>query len=347
MARNDTRTLSRRRFLSVTAPLPAVWLAAGGRRPPMTQETGRSKRSPAEPSYVALHASGELGRRAEELKAHYTSCSLCPRDCRVNRSLGELGKCRAPAQVRVSSAFAHHGEEPPLVGTGGSGTIFLSHCGLRCVYCQNWTISIEGHGELATERQLADVMLGLQRQGCHNINFVTPTHYVPTIVAALGLAVPRGLRLPLVYNTGGYEKAEILRLLDGVFDIYLPDFKYWDPEKAARLSAEAYNYPHYARDAFREIHRQVGVLATDARGVAVRGLMVRHLVLPNRSAGTKEVFRFIAGELSPGHYVNVMRQYRPEHRAAEFPEINRRLNTKEYAEAVQWAREAGLTRFAR
>ncbi|MBM3306691.1 MAG: radical SAM protein, partial [Candidatus Aminicenantes bacterium] len=308
MTRNGNRTLSRRRFLSVTAPLPAMWLAAGGGRTPMMRDTARSKKSPAEPSYVALHASGELGRRAEELKAHYTSCSLCPRDCRVNRSLGELGICRAPAQVRVSSAFAHYGEEPPLVGTGGSGTVFLAHCGLRCVYCQNWTISIEGHGELATERQLADAMLGLQRQGCHNINFVTPTHYVPSIVAALGLAVPRGLRLPLVYNTGGYEKADILRLLDGVFDIYLPDFKYWDPEKAARLSAEAYNYPHYARDAFREIHRQVGVLVTDTRGVAVRGLMVRHLVLPGRAAGTKEVFRFIAKELSPDHYVNVMRQ---------------------------------------
>ena len=347
MAESIKRTLSRRRFLSVTAPVPALWLAAGGRRAAMLQDTPNPKRRPAEPSYIKLHAEGELDRRAKELKAHYTSCTLCPRDCRVNRSLGELGKCRAPAQVRVSSAFAHYGEEPPLVGSGGSGTIFFSHCGLRCVYCQNWTISIEGHGELATERQLADVMLGLQRQGCHNINFVTPTHYIPSIVGALNLAVPRGLRLPLVYNTGGYDKADVLRLLDGIIDIYLPDFKYWDPEKAARLSARAYNYPHYAREVFKEIHRQVGVLETDARGVAVRGLMVRHLVLPDRSAGTREVFRFIAGELSPDHYVNVMRQYRPEHRAAEFPEINRRLSSKEYAEAVTFAREAGLTRFAR
>lgn len=314
---------------------------------PTMQDTARSKKSPAEPSYVALHAEGILDRRAEELQAHYSNCSLCPRDCRVDRIKGETGKCQAPARVRVSSAFPHFGEEPPLVGGGGSGTVFLAHCGLRCVYCQNSTISIDGHGQLVSDRELADAMLGLQRQGCHNINFVTPTHYLPSIVNALRMAVPRGLRVPLVYNTGGYEKADILRLLDGVFDIYLPDFKYWDPEKAARLSAEAYNYPHHAREAFREIHRQVGVLVTDARGVAVRGLMVRHLVLPNRAAGSKDVFRFIAKELSPDHYVNVMRQYRPEHRAAEFPEISRRLNTKEYAEATAWAREAGLSRLAR
>jgi len=306
----------------------------------------RAANSP-EPSYLALHASGELARRADELRAHYSSCSLCPRDCRVDRSHGQLGKCQAPARLRVSSVFPHFGEEPPLVGTGGSGTVFLSHCGLRCVYCQNSTISIDGHGQLVSDRDLAEAMVGLQRQGCHNINFVTPTHYVPSLVSAVRLAVPLGLRIPLVYNTGGYEKAEVLRLLDGIIDIYLPDFKYWDPGKAARLSAEAYNYPHYARESFREIHRQVGVLVTDARGVAVRGLMVRHLVLPDRSAGTREVFRFIAEELSPGHYVNVMRQYRPEHRASEFPEIARRLTSKEYAEALAWAREAGLTRLAR
>jgi putative pyruvate formate lyase activating enzyme len=313
----------------------------------MSQDSPPARKGASAPSYVALHASGALDRRAEELRAHYSSCSLCPRDCRVDRAKGELGKCQAPARLRVSSAFPHFGEEPPLVGRGGSGTVFLAHCGLRCVYCQNWNISIEGHGQLVSDRDLADAMLGLQRQGCHNINFVTPTHYVPSIVSALRLAVPRGLRVPLVYNTGGYDKADILRLLDGVFDIYLPDFKYWDPGKAARLSAEAYNYPHYAREAFREIHRQVGDLVTDARGVAVRGLMVRHLVLPDRAAGSREVFRFIAEELSRHSYVNVMRQYRPEHRAAEFPEISRRLNAKGYAEAVEWAREAGLTRLAR
>lgn len=313
----------------------------------MLQDKAGSKRRPSEPSYVALHAEGSLDRRAEELQAHYSNCSLCPRDCRVDRTKGELGKCQAPARVKISSAFPHFGEEGPLVGTSGSGTIFLSHCGLRCVYCQNSTISIDGHGQLASDRELADAMLGLQGRGCHNINFVTPTHYLPSIVNALRIAVPRGLRIPLVYNTGGYEKADVLRVLDGIVDIYLPDFKYWDPEKAACLSSEAFNYPHYARESFREIHRQVGDLVIDARGVAVRGLMVRHLVLPNRAAGSRAVFRFIAEELSRASYVNVMRQYRPEHRASEFPEISRRLNTKEYAEAVTWAREAGLTRLAR
>ena len=299
------------------------------------------------PSYLRLHTEGVLARRTEELQAHYTECTLCPRDCRVDRTEGEIGKCRASAKVRVSSAFPHYGEEPPLVGTKGSGTIFLSHCGLRCVYCQNHTISIDGQGQDISVATLADAMLGVQRHGCHNVNLVTPTHYLPSIVSALTDAVPRGLKIPIVYNTGGYEKAEILRLLDGIVDIYLPDFKYWNPETAARLSARAYNYPHYARGAFREIHRQVGVLQTDARGVAVRGLMVRHLVLPNDASGTRDVFRFIARELSPDHYVNVMRQYRPEHRAGDFPEISRRLTSKEYSQALVWAREAGLTRIAR
>ncbi|MDW7759987.1 MAG: radical SAM protein [Acidobacteriota bacterium] len=328
-----TDSLTRRRFLRNAAGVPALLMTL--------------KESAIYPSYLKLHADGTLARRAEELRAHYSECSLCPRDCRVDRTKGEIGKCRASAKVRVSSAFPHFGEEPPLVGTKGSGTIFLSHCGLRCVYCQNHTISIDGQGQDISVATLSDAMLGVQRHGCHNVNLVTPTHFLPSIVSALTDAVPRGLKIPIVYNTGGYEKADILRLLDGIVDIYLPDFKYWNPETAARLSARAYNYPHYARDAFREIHRQVGVLQTDARGVAVRGLMVRHLVLPNDASGTRDVFRFIARELSPDHYVNVMRQYRPEHRANEFPEISRRLTSKEFSQALVWAREAGLTRISR
>jgi len=299
------------------------------------------------PSYLRLYREGTLRERAEELLSIYRACALCPRDCRVDRTKGELGKCRASARVKVSSAFPHFGEEPPLVGTDGSGTIFFAHCGLRCLYCQNHDISFDGTGEEITDRQLAEVMVRVQKLGCHNINLVTPTHFVPNIVNALTMAVPLGLRVPLVYNTGGYDKVEILRLLDGVVDIYMPDFKYWEAEKAAAYSSEAYSYPHYAREAHLEMQRQTGVLELDDRGVARRGLIIRHLVLPNRLAGTREVVRFIAGDLSRDSYVNIMRQYRPEHQALGIKELSRRITDAEYAEALGWAREAGLHRFAR
>ncbi|MBN2265416.1 MAG: radical SAM protein [Candidatus Aminicenantes bacterium] len=336
---------SRRDFLKEAAFAPLLFAGSrGGTRTGRREGGGPSSDLP---SYVALHKSGELGLRARALKELYRNCSLCPRDCRVDRTRGQLGKCRGSATVKISNAFAHFGEEPPLVGTRGSGTIFFSNCGLRCLYCQNADISLEGHGREIPDERLAAVMLGLQGIGCHNINLVTPTHYLPGIVAALDLAAAGGLSIPLVYNTGGYEKAEIIRRLDGIVDIYMPDFKYWDPAEAARYSAEAFNYPHYAREAHREMHRQVGALRVDDNGLATRGLLIRHLVLPGRVAGTRDVFQFIARELSRDSYVNVMRQYRPEHEAPRYPAINRRITAAEFAEAMGWAREAGLRRFAR
>jgi putative pyruvate formate lyase activating enzyme len=302
------------------------------------------KKSQEYPSYLKLYHDGTLSERVKKLQAHYESCSLCPRDCRVDRTKKQLGKCRASTTMKVSSVFPHFGEERPLVGQHGSGTIFFSHCGLRCFYCQNYTISFEGEGVEITDERVAESMIKLQKMGCHNINLVTPTHYIPSIVNAIQKAIPMGLEIPIVYNTSGYDKLETLQLIDGVVDIYLPDFKYWDPEQAGKYSSESYNYPHYARIAFKEMFRQVGDLVQGGRGIAQRGLMVRHLVLPNRMAGTKEVLQFIAEELSKSTYVNVMRQYRPEYRAKEFSELNRRLTQSEYAEALRWAKEVGLTR---
>lgn len=299
------------------------------------------------PGYLKLHQSGELSRRVKVLKAFYEECTLCPRDCRINRIRGELGKCRAGAELKVSSAFPHFGEERPLVGKNGSGTIFFSFCGLQCIYCQNYTISFEGEGIEISEQRAAESMLKLQKLGCHNINLVTPTHFIPGIVSALEKAVPLGLKLPIVYNTSGFDRPEVLQLLDGIVDIYLPDFKYWEAANAAQYSSEAYSYPFYARLAFKEIHRQVGDLETDRRGIAQKGLMVRHLVLPNRIAGSREILNFIARDLSLNTYVNIMRQYRPEYKARQYPDIDRRISSKEYQEALSWAKEFGLTRLDR
>jgi len=299
------------------------------------------------PSYVKLYNSGELKQRADQLYAFYECCELCPRDCRVNRTKNQLGKCQASDKVKVSNAFPHYGEEAPLVGKRGSGTVFFSNCGLRCVYCQNYTISIEGEGVEISDRRLAETMIKVQNMGCHNINLVTPTHYLPNIINALNLAVPMGLKIPLVYNTGGYEKADILKLLDGVIDIYMPDCKYMDPENAAKYSSEAYNYPYYVKGALKEMFRQVGDLSLDPKGIARRGLLIRHLVLPNRAAGTREFLQFVADELSKTTYMNIMRQYRPEYKAKEYPEINRRITSKEYTEAIAWAKELGLSRLDR
>lgn len=299
------------------------------------------------PSYLGLFEDGSLEKRAKELKDIYTDCTLCPRDCRVDRTRKQLGKCRAADTLKISSAFPHFGEERPLVGQKGSGTIFLSHCGVRCLYCQNYTLSMDGEGVEIPDARAAEAMLKLQSMGCHNINWVTPTHYLPSLINGLKLAVPLGLKLPIVYNTSGYESPEILAKLDGIVDIYLPDFKYWNPAMAGKFSSEAYNYPHYSSLALKEMFRQVGDLVVDGRETAQRGLMVRHLVLPNRAAGTREVLRFIAEELSRTTYVNIMRQFRPEHRAREHPKIDRRLTEAEYAEALAWAREFGLTNLDR
>ena len=298
---------------------------------------------PNEPSYLRLHVSGQLEERGEELWESLRNCKLCPRKSAVNRFSDSEGTCSASSKLRISSFFPHFGEEKPLTGRNGSGTIFFSHCGLRCVYCQNWEISIGGQGINRTFEELANMMLQLQDRGCHNINVVTPTHYIPQIILALNIAASKGLRIPLVYNTGGYEDPEIIEKLDGIVDIYLPDFKYWESEMAGKYSSGAENYPLYAKEALIEMNRQVGVAIPDNEGIMRRGLMIRHLVLPNNISGTDNVLKWIAGNLPRETYVNLMAQYSPHHRAEEFPELNRRLYREEYVQAVEWAREAGLT----
>lgn len=297
---------------------------------------------PPTPSYLALAESGELKRRAALARAMLSDCNVCARYCRVNRLRGEQGACRTGKDALVSSYGPHFGEEAPLVGSGGSGTIFFTNCNLKCIYCQNYDISHEGQGKVAADETLAAVMLSLQAQGCHNINFVSPSHQAPAILGALAVAAEKGLRLPLVYNTGGYDSAETLALLDGIVDIYMPDCKYADDAAALRLSGVR-DYWQVNRAALREMHRQVGDLKTDARGIAYRGLLVRHLVLPNDLSGTRQVMEFLAA-LSKDTYVNVMAQYRPCYAASGVPEINRRITPQEYERAVQAALNAGLHR---
>ncbi len=294
------------------------------------------------PAYLELHQTGELQRRAQAAQRLLEPCRVCPRECLVQRLQGNTGVCGVADQAMVSSYGPHFGEERPLVGLGGSGTIFLAHCNLCCVFCQNSEISQEGGGQIVSAKKLAEMMLDLQRMGCHNVNFVTPTHQVPQILRAMPLAVEGGLRIPLVYNCGGYESLETLRLLDGVFDIYMPDFKYGDAEAAKKYS-NVDAYPEVAKAAFREMHRQVGDLSMDGRGIARRGLLVRHLVLPNNLAGTAEVVRFLA-DLSEDTYVNIMAQYRPCYRAHEYPLLARRPTRPELEEALHLARAAGLHR---
>ncbi len=294
------------------------------------------------PTYLALQETGELPRRAHAAEGLLAACRLCPRECGARRLEGETGVCGIGAEAVISSAGPHFGEEPPLVGRGGSGTIFLTRCNLQCVFCQNSEISQRGEGETASAGDLARMMLRLQQLGCHNINLVTPTHQTPHILHALVIAVEGGLTLPLVYNCGGYESVEALRLLDGIVDIYMPDFKYADADVARRYSGVE-DYPAVARAALREMHRQVGDLVLDGRGIARRGLLVRHLVLPNDLAGTEEVVRFLA-DLSPATYVNIMGQYRPCHRADEHAPLARRPTREEMARAFRLARAAGLTR---
>jgi putative pyruvate formate lyase activating enzyme len=296
-----------------------------------------------EPGYQILEKEGILAQRADEASALLEECRLCPRACGVNRREGELGFCRSPARAVVYSAQPHFGEEVPLVGRGGSGTIFFSHCNLRCVFCQNWPIAHEGRGKEVSDEDLAGLMLRLEQIGCHNINLVTPTHVMPAILGALRVASRKGLSIPLVYNTSGYERVEILRLLDGIVDIYLPDMKYADPAMARTYSAGADDYPAAAQGAIREMHRQVGVLATDETGIARRGLIIRHLIMPNRVAGTRDVVRWVADALPQKTYVNLMAQYRVEYKAYEHPEIARGISVEEFLEAVAWADEAGLT----
>ncbi|HAW50332.1 TPA: radical SAM protein [bacterium] len=295
------------------------------------------------PAYLKLHETGELKKRGEQLFKMMEGCRLCPRMCGVDRLKDEIGFCQAPLKLTIASYYPHFGEERPLVGKKGSGAIFFSHCNLRCVFCINWEISHKGIGKQSSIKDLANMMLHLQEMGCHNINLVTPTHYVPHIVLAVDLAAKKGLRLPLVYNTCGWERMEVLELLDGIIDIYLPDFKYADPEMAAKYSAGAHTYPEITKQAFLEMHRQVGVAKPDKDGLVYRGLMVRHLVMPNNVGGTKEVIKWIAENLPKDTYFNIMSQYTPIYRAFEYPEISRKITKKEYKEVVDYAKELGLT----
>jgi len=295
------------------------------------------------PSYIPLHESGELVHRAERLFEILKNCSLCPRRCGVNRMAGESGVCRVGESLMVSSAFPHFGEEAPLVGYSGSGTIFLTHCNLRCVFCQNYDISHEGRGEEISGDELAGYMIALMKRGCHNINFVTPTHFVPQIVASLPRAIECGLNIPIVYNTGGYDSPDVIRLLDGIVDIYMPDYKFSDNEAAKRYM-NAPDYPVVVREVLKEMHRQVGTLTLDEVGIARRGLLIRHLVMPSGLQGTDAAARFIADELSKDSYINIMEQYHPAYRASEYPEIARRIGIEEYHDAIRAARMAGMTR---
>jgi putative pyruvate formate lyase activating enzyme len=300
--------------------------------------------SPA--AYRALLESGELSRRVEEARRLLRRCRVCPRHCDVDRLQGERGTCEVGARALVSSHGPHMGEESPLRGTRGSGTIFFSSCNLRCVFCQNYEISQLREGRETDAREIARMMLSLQAQGCHNINWVTPSHQVPQILEGLLLAAEGGLDLPIVYNTSSYDALDTLRLLDGIVDIYMPDFKYASEEAASRYS-HAPGYPEVARRAVREMHRQVGDLALDERGVATRGVLVRHLVLPEDLSGTAEVMRFLATEISPDTFVNIMDQYYPCHTAGEYPELSRRITVEEFDRAIRLAREEGIHRLHR
>ena len=297
-----------------------------------------------EPAYLKLHKTGELKKRSEKLWAIMESCRLCPRRCGENRLERMRGFCRAPgARLIVSGYHAHFGEERPLVGKGGSGTIFFSHCSLRCVFCQNWTVSHLGRGSETNINGLAGMMLRLQEKGCHNINLVTPTHYSPHIFKALDVAAGQGLRLPVVYNTCGWERLEILTLLDGIVDIYLPDFKYWDSAMAAKFSDGAESYPEITRKAILEMNRQVGVAKSAKQGIMLRGLMIRHLVMPNNTGGSEKIMEWLAENLPKDTYVNIMAQYTPAHKAYDYPEISRRITSEEYQKVVQRAKDMGLT----
>lgn len=295
------------------------------------------------PVYLEANRSGLLQEKIRVAGEMLQECTLCPRDCRVNRMENELGTCKTGHKAVVSSYAPHFGEEAPLVGIRGSGTIFFTHCNLLCNFCQNYDISHEGRGEEVSDSDLAEIMIYLQDNGCHNINFVTPSHVVPQILTALEIAVDKGLRIPLVYNTGAYDRVQTLKLLEGIVDIYMPDFKFWDPEVPAE-TCNAKDYPAIARSAVKEMHRQVGDLEIDETGLAFKGLLVRHLVMPERLAGTKEIMSFISKEISPDTYVNVMPQYRPCGKAYLNEKLARSISVEEYHEALEVTIKEGIRR---
>lgn len=295
------------------------------------------------PVYLKTYREGLLEEKIVKAQRLLESCSVCPRDCKVNRIEGERGFCRAGFLPEVSSSSPHFGEEQPLVGFHGSGTIFFTHCNLGCLYCQNYSISHLDEGEEKSIEQLSRMMVAMQSLGCHNINFVSPTHYVPQILAALPNAITLGLSVPLVYNTGGYDAVETLKLLDGVFDIYMPDFKY-STEEVAEEYSQARDYPLVAKQAIKEMFRQVGDLVLDDRGIALRGLLIRHLVLPSGLAGTQDVMRFLSQDISKNTYVNIMDQYYPCGDIPPGSPLYRRISKLEYLKAVEIAKKEGITR---
>ncbi len=296
-----------------------------------------------EPRYLKLFHEGTLQQRIHDALALLECCELCPRRCRVNRLENEKGVCRTGRHAIVSSSGPHFGEEAVLSGRFGSGAIFFTGCNLQCVFCQNYDISHEGQGEEFAAEQLAHIMIGLQNKGVHNINFVSPSHVVPQILEALPLAIEKGLNIPLVYNTGGYDLVETLRLLDGIIDIYMPDYKF-SQDIPALFYCKAPDYPGVVQSALREMHRQVGDLEMNDSNRAVRGLLVRHLVMPGGLAGTQKAMKFLADEISLLTYVNIMDQYHPCGEAEKFPELNRSITPAEYEEALEAARSAGLSR---
>jgi putative pyruvate formate lyase activating enzyme len=295
------------------------------------------------PAYRSRLSVGELRSRSTELSEIMRTCTLCPHDCGARRFEARYGVCRSTVNLRISSAAPHYGEEAPLTGWNGSGTIFFTSCNLKCTFCQNYDISQMRLGRSVTSKELAEIMLRLQRSGCHNINFVTPTHFVPQIVEAVVTAMEGGLSIPLVYNCGGYESVTTLRLLRDIIDIYMPDIKYSDNETARRFSG-APRYWNVVTEAVREMHAQVGDLAINDGGIAQRGLLIRHLVLPNRLAGSQRVLEFVARELSVDSYINIMDQYRPAYRAIRYNELGRTIAVGEYEEVLEWASAFGLHR---
>ncbi len=295
-------------------------------------------------AYLETSEKGLLKKKITQARKILSGCTLCPRGCGVDRLSGETGICMTGERAMVSSYNPHFGEETPLVGRNGSGTIFFTHCNLLCNFCQNYDISHEGLGKEVSDRELADMMLYLQNSGCHNINFVTPSHVVPQILSALEKAVENGLTVPLVYNTGGYDAVDTIKLLDNVFDIYMPDFKFWDPDIAA-ATCDARDYPEVVGEAIIEMHRQVGDLDTDESGLAIRGLLIRHLVLPKGLAGTGDVMNFIAQKVSPNSYVNIMPQYRPCGKAYEVKELSGYITKEDFESALLSAMKEGIRRF--
>ena len=296
-----------------------------------------------QPAYLKLLSSGDFKRRVKQAYELLSICEVCAWECPVDRRAGKIGVCRTGMRARVSSYGPHHGEEDPLRGRQGSGTIFFTRCNLRCQYCQNHDISQTDSGHEVDPEELATMMLELQARGCHNINFVSPSHVVPQIMAAVLIAAQAGLEIPLVYNTGGYDSLVMLKHLDGIIDIYMPDMKYADPD-IARQYSKIRDYPAINQAAVCEMHRQVGDLSTDSNEIAFRGLLVRHLVLPNNLAGTDKIVQFLADKVSTNTYLNLMDQYRPAYKAHQYPELNRSITHEEYQAAVQMALDAGINR---